>query len=182
MLFDNPISSNALKVRFLLAELGPGYERRTIPLSRPRPAQYLARNPGDGIPALRDGDLVVSESHAILRYLTGREGRDDLYPADIREQAVLDEFLHRFHTGIRAAFFRHEAPPSATHATQAPGRALHRRRLRPRAGVAPEHEDRARPLRLPAPHGAAREADHPALVPRRRPGGLSLNPSISRRG
>lgn len=110
VLHDNPISSNALKVRFLLSELGLAYERRTIPLSRPRPAEYLALNPVGGIPALRDGDLVVSESHAILRYLAGREGRDDLYPADIRERAVVDEFLDRFHTGIRAAFFRHEAP------------------------------------------------------------------------
>lgn len=109
MLHDNPISSNALKVRVLLAEVGLAYERRTVALSRPRPAAFLALNPVGGIPTLEDDDLVVSESHAILRYLAGRAGRDDLYPADIRERAAIDEFLDRFNTGIRAAFFRHEA-------------------------------------------------------------------------
>lgn len=110
VLHDNPISSNALKVRFLLAELGLSYERRTVPLSRPRPPAYLALNPVGGVPALQDDGFVVSESHAILRYLATREGRGDLYPSDPRERAVVDEFLERFATGIRAAFFRHEVP------------------------------------------------------------------------
>jgi glutathione S-transferase len=36
-LYDNPVSSNALKVRFLLAVLGLEYERRDVPLERPPP-------------------------------------------------------------------------------------------------------------------------------------------------
>lgn len=110
VLHDNPMSSNALKVRFLLAELDLPYERRTVALSRPRPEALMALNPVGGIPVLEDDGLVVSESHAILRYLAGREGRDDLHPTAPRERAVVEEFLDRFATGIRAAFFRHEAP------------------------------------------------------------------------
>lgn len=110
VLYDNPRSSNALKVRVLLAELGLAHERRTIALSRPRPAQYLAINPVGGIPSLSDGDVVVTESHAILRYLARREDRHDLYPDDPADAARVDEFLDRFATGIRAAFFRHEVP------------------------------------------------------------------------
>lgn len=122
VLYDNPVSSNALKVRFLLEELGLGYERREVALARPRPAWYLALNPVGGIPALRDGDLVVSESQAILRYLAGREGRDDLYPRRPRERVRVDEFLDRFAQTLRPALFRvevaalglagHEADPS----------------------------------------------------------------------
>ena len=97
-------------MRFLLAELGLEHERRTVPMARPRPAAYLALNPVGGIPTLEDGDLVLSESHAILRYLADREGRDDLYPRAPGRRARVDEFLDRFHTGIRAAFFRHEVP------------------------------------------------------------------------
>lgn len=110
VLFDNPVSSNALKARLLLAELGLPYERREVSLARPRPDWYLALNPVGGVPTLRDGRTVVSESHAILRYLARREGRDDLYPADPAGGSAVDEFLERFATGIRAAFFRHEAP------------------------------------------------------------------------
>lgn len=110
VLYDNPRSSNALKVRFLLAELGLAYERRTVALSRPRPEGFIALNPVGGIPVLDDEGFVLAESHAILRYLAARESRDDLMPADAWERARLDEFLDRFATGIRAAFHRHEMP------------------------------------------------------------------------
>lgn len=110
VLYDHPRSSNALKVRFLLAELGLAYERREVPLARPRPDWYLAVNPVGGVPALDDGGLVVSESQAVLRHLARREGRDDLLGGDLAGRAAVDEFLDRWTTGFRAAFFRHEAP------------------------------------------------------------------------
>ena len=110
MLHDNPRSSNALKVRFLLAELGLAYERRTVALSRPRPEALVALNPLGGIPVLEDGDVVLSESNAILRYLARRERRDDLYPAGAHERARVEEFLDRFATTFRPALFRHESP------------------------------------------------------------------------
>jgi glutathione S-transferase len=108
-LYDHPDSSNALKVRFLLAELGLPYEIHPISLARPRPQEYLDLNPVGGIPTLQDDDLVLAESHAILRYLATRQRRPDLYPDDARERAVVDEFLERFNTGLRTAFFRVEA-------------------------------------------------------------------------
>jgi glutathione S-transferase len=37
-------SSNALKVRFLLAELGLAYEHAPVPAPQPRPAELLAVN------------------------------------------------------------------------------------------------------------------------------------------
>jgi glutathione S-transferase len=108
VLYDNPASSNALKVRFLLAELDLPCERRTVPFPYPRPAEYLALNPVGGIPALVDDGFVLAESQAILRYLADREGRADLYPTAPRDRARVDEFLDRFATGFRPAFFRHE--------------------------------------------------------------------------
>jgi len=110
VLYDNPVSSNSLKVRFVLAELGLDHERREVPMPEPRPDWYLAINPVGRIPAIDDDGLHLSESHAILRHLARREGRDDLYPADIRDAALVDEFLDRWHTRIRPAFFRHEVP------------------------------------------------------------------------
>ena len=109
LLYDNPLSSNALKARFMLVELGLDYGRRTVPFDRPRPDWYLAVNPVGGIPALDDDGFVVSESNTILRYLAVREGRDDLYPADPRARAGVDELLDRWVATFRPAFFRHEA-------------------------------------------------------------------------
>jgi glutathione S-transferase len=107
-LYDHPVSSNALKVRFLLAELGLEYERREVPIERPRPQWYVDVNPLAGIPTLMDGDLVLSESNAILRYLPNRESRDDLYPADAAARARVDMMLDRFSLTIRPAFFQVE--------------------------------------------------------------------------
>ena len=44
VLYDNPMSSNALKVRFLLAELGLAYERRTVALSPAAPGRVTSRS------------------------------------------------------------------------------------------------------------------------------------------
>ena len=108
LLYDSPISSNALKVRFLLAELELAYDRREVPLTQPRPGWYLAENPLGGVPALADDGLVMSESNAILRYLAQREARGDLYPVALAERARVDEFLDRFALTFRAAFFQVE--------------------------------------------------------------------------
>ena len=110
LLYDNPSSSNALKARFMLTELGLDYERRTVPFDLPRAAWYLAVNPMGGIPTLDDEGTIVSESHAILRYLAAREARDDLYPADLAGRAAVDTFLDRWALTFRPAFFRYEVP------------------------------------------------------------------------
>ena len=109
LLYDNAVSTNALKVRFLLAELGLSYDRREVPLTHPRPDWYLAQNPLGGVPALEDDGLVMGESNAILRYLAQRERRDDLYPAAPAERARVDEFLDRFATTLRGPFFQVES-------------------------------------------------------------------------
>jgi glutathione S-transferase len=107
-LWTNPMSSNGQKVSFLLGELGLEVEERTVSMARPRPAEYMALNPVGGLPTVRDGDLVLAESHAILRYVANREGHDDLYPTAAADRAKVDEFLDRFATGLRTAFFRRE--------------------------------------------------------------------------
>jgi len=107
-LYDHPISSNALKVRFLLSELGLPYERHTVPMERPRPQWYLDVNPLAGIPTLDDDGFVLTESNSILRYLANREQRDDLYPAEAAQRGMVDASLDRFSLTLRPALFRVE--------------------------------------------------------------------------
>lgn len=97
-LYDFPTSGNARKVRLLLAELGVEFEHVPVPRARPRPDWYLELNPFGGVPAIRDGELVLAESQAILRYLAGREGRDDLYPRDPAARARVDWALDAWTT------------------------------------------------------------------------------------
>jgi glutathione S-transferase len=105
VLHSNPVSSNALKVRFLLAELRLEYERRHVPIGRPRPDWYLELYPFGTIPFMLDGDRELGESNAMLRYLANREGRVDLYPDDPVRRSRVDWALDAFSTQIRGGLF-----------------------------------------------------------------------------
>ena len=105
LLYDHPVSSNALKARFLLAELGLAYDTKHVPFAEPRPDWYTAVNPFGRIPTLVDGGFVLPESNAILRYLAQREERYDLYPLEPRERARVDVALDAWSTQIRPQFF-----------------------------------------------------------------------------
>nr|AIZ46902.1 glutathione S-transferase epsilon 9 [Cnaphalocrocis medinalis] len=59
-------------------------------------------NPMGTVPVLQDGDFILSESHAILKYLTeryGGESRERLYPSDVRARALVDQGMF-FNSGF----------------------------------------------------------------------------------
>ena len=105
VLYDHPVSSNALKARFLLAELGLDYEKVHVPFAEPRPEWYTRHHPFGRIPLLEDGDVRVGESNTILRYLAHRERRFELYPEAPAERAQVDWALDTWSTSVRPALF-----------------------------------------------------------------------------
>ena len=101
ILYDHPDSTNALKVRFALAELGLEAERVEVPLDGPKPASYATVHPFGLIPALDDDGFVLTESNTILRYLAEREGRADLRGADPVARARVDGLLDTLSLELR---------------------------------------------------------------------------------
>ncbi|XP_071491366.1 glutathione S-transferase theta-1-like [Diadema antillarum] len=66
--------------------------------------EFQAINPMMQVPAMKDGDFCLSESVAILRYLTMKypnDYPDNWYPADIEKRAKVDEYMAFQHQGIR---------------------------------------------------------------------------------
>ena len=108
-LYDNAESTNALKLRFLLAELGLEYESVPVELD-PKPAWYADVHPFNLIPTLVDGDLRLTESNTALRYLADREGRDDLYPREAGPRARVDLLLDSLSLEVRPALWAAEEP------------------------------------------------------------------------
>lgn len=108
-LYDSRVSTNAIKLRFLLAELGLDYEAVEVPLS-PKPAWYADVHPFNLIPTLVDGGFKVTESNTALRYLADREGRDDLYPRDPVRRARVDMLLDSLSLQVRPALWAAEEP------------------------------------------------------------------------
>ena len=103
VLHDNPLSSNAQKVRFLLAELGQTAELREVPFAQPRPDWHLAVNPLGGIPAIVHDGFHLAESNTVLRYLATRSGDTQIYPSDLPDRATVNWLLDAIATFLRPA-------------------------------------------------------------------------------
>jgi len=77
-------SINVQKVLWALDEVGLDYERIDAGASfgRVRDADYLALNPNGLVPTLQDGDAVLWESNAIVRYVFARYAKHPAQPKD----------------------------------------------------------------------------------------------------
>lgn len=91
------------RVVWLLEEMGLPYRLRPVDLLAgvDKDPEFLGINPGGFIPALRDGDVTMVESIAIMEYLMGRYGPTPLAP-DPRDAAfpLYQQFLHLGEAGL----------------------------------------------------------------------------------
>lgn len=99
-------SCNVQKVVWALEELELAYEH--VPVGGlhggNRDPGYLALNPNGLVPTLRDRDLVVWESHAIVRYLGAEFGSGLIYPTETRQRAPVDQWTDWVATTFQPAW------------------------------------------------------------------------------
>jgi len=92
MIWGRNTSSNVQIVTWAVAEMG--LEHRRIDwggaFGGNNDPEYRQMNPNGLIPTIRDGDVVVWESAAILRYLGARYGGTAFWPKDPAKRAPLD--------------------------------------------------------------------------------------------
>lgn len=91
-IYGRASSSNVQLVMWALAEIGLDYERLDYGHSfggNDTP-EYLAMNPNGLIPVMRDGDLILWESAAIMRYLCARYAKAPFWPDDHAARAKAD--------------------------------------------------------------------------------------------
>jgi len=83
-LYMNPLSPNVRRVRLTAAVLGLALEENHLDFARGEhnSPTYLALNPNGAVPTLVDGDLVLTESRAIMQYLASRRPESSLMPRD----------------------------------------------------------------------------------------------------
>jgi glutathione S-transferase len=60
---------------------------------------FAAINPSTQVPVLQDGDFLLTEASAILKYLAEKVGSDE-YPSDLRQRARINERMDWFNTGL----------------------------------------------------------------------------------
>jgi glutathione S-transferase len=90
--YGSPMSS-AVRTHWMLEEVSVPYEYKRISLreGENRKPEFLKVSPGGKIPAIRDGDVTLTESMAINFYLAEKYGKG-LMPADVVERARVYEW------------------------------------------------------------------------------------------
>ena len=85
-------SVNVQAVMGCIAELQLAHERLDFggAFGKTDTDEYLAMNPNRLVPTIRDGETVVWESAAIVRYLACKYGDEHFWPRDPGERAQLD--------------------------------------------------------------------------------------------
>ena len=96
-------SANVQKVMWTLGELDLPYQRIDVGGSFGYPSDYP--NPVKVVPTIRDGDLVVWESNACVRYLARTYGKGTLWPNDVQQQATSDMWMEWQRSDISNAYF-----------------------------------------------------------------------------
>ncbi len=96
------------RVVWLLEEMGLPYRLRPVDLLAgvENDPEYLAVNPAGFIPAIRDGDITMVESIAIMEYLMARHGPTPLAPApDDPAFPAYQQFLHLGEAGLAMSMY-----------------------------------------------------------------------------
>ncbi|WP_312758751.1 glutathione S-transferase [Pantoea brenneri] len=75
-----------LDLDYLREEWGDGFQSTHSP-------EFMALNPNAMIPVLKDDELVIWESNAILRYLANAYGGEWLYPLHPQSRAPIDQWM-----------------------------------------------------------------------------------------
>ncbi len=87
--------SRSIRVRWTLQELGVDFEAVTVNMLKGehRSPEFLKVNPAGKLPVLVDGDLVLTESIAIVLYLAEKYADKGLIPAGLAGRAALYRWL-----------------------------------------------------------------------------------------
>ena len=88
-------SINVRKVLWLCAELNLhcAHEEWGAGDLSTRTDAFKALNPNGLVPVITDGDFVLWASNVICRYLAALHGREDLLSIDLRQRAVVEQWM-----------------------------------------------------------------------------------------
>ena len=111
-ILGRPNSVNVQKVMWTAAEIGVSVDRQDIggAFGGNDTEDYLAKNPNGQVPTLVDGDFVLWESQAIVRYLSESYGAAPWYPASLKDRGLcsqwMDWYIANLHPAMTVMFWQ----------------------------------------------------------------------------
>jgi glutathione S-transferase len=104
-LYMHPVSMTSRPVRLFIAESGIQVDEQLVDVMTGEhhgPA-FSAVNPSKMVPVLEDGDLRLTESSAILKYLADKID-SPAYPKDLKQRAKVNEAMDWFNSNFYRDF------------------------------------------------------------------------------
>ena len=100
-LYMHPVSMTSRPVRLFIAENNIPCEEQVVDLMTGEHMKppYSTLNPNMLVPMLEDGDLHLTESSAILKYLADKT-ESPTYPRDLKKRAKMNELMDWFNTNF----------------------------------------------------------------------------------
>ncbi len=100
-LYMHPVSMTSRPVRLFIAENKIPCEEQLVDLMTGEHMKdaYASINPNKLVPLLEDGDLRLTESSAILKYLADKIN-SPTYPKDLKQRAKVNELMDWFNTNF----------------------------------------------------------------------------------
>ena len=100
-LYMHPVSMTSRPVRLFIAESKIPMDEEVVDLMTGAHLQppYSGLNPNCLVPMLEDGDLHLTESSAILKYLADKTG-SPAYPKDLKARAKVNEMMDWINTNF----------------------------------------------------------------------------------
>ena len=94
-IWGRPYSSNVIPVIWTANELGLDYKLQLAggSFGKLDTDEYGTINPNRQIPAIRDGDFTLWESHVIVRYLCDQYDKGGLCPSNAQSRAIADQWM-----------------------------------------------------------------------------------------
>ncbi|WP_418320740.1 glutathione S-transferase family protein [Piscinibacter sakaiensis] len=104
-LYMHPVSTASRPVRLLLAENGIECDEEVVDILQGahHGEAYVSINPNRLVPMLEDGDLRLTESSAILKYLADKYDLPS-YPKDLKQRAKVNEMMDWLNTQLYQSF------------------------------------------------------------------------------
>ena len=100
-LYMHPVSMTSRPVRLFIAESGISVDEQVVDLftGEHHKEPFASLNPNRLVPMLEDGDLRLTESSAILKYLADKVG-SPAYPKDLKQRAKVNEMMDWLNTNF----------------------------------------------------------------------------------
>lgn len=96
-------SSWSMRPWLLMASMGIPFEEVVIPMARPdSKKKMLKHSPVGKMPALKDGDVIVYESIAVIEYIAEKYPQKNIWPKNKAARALARSLSAEMHAGFQA--------------------------------------------------------------------------------